>query len=169
MASSTQTLCDQTLNNTAITGNGVFTLFTSATINNSVGLASGRVILDYSSANPSDNGTNTITYAITAVLEGLQDSVWYPVAYQFEPYKGNSANGNQRIMVVQPGIQAFDAGIDDIIWVGDTTIARVSRQQGKLPTALRLKMVCKENGFGGSGAFQSVVVKAMLEMYDALA
>lgn len=169
MASSTQTVCDQTINNTAITGNGIFTLFTSSTINNTFGLTSARLVLDYSSPNPADNGSNTITYSIGAILEGLQDSIWYPVAYQFEPYKGNSANGNQRIVVVQPGIQSFDAGIDDIIWVGDTTIARISRQQGRLPASLRLRIICKESGYGGSGAFQSMILKAMLEMYDVAA
>ena len=166
MAVTTQIICNQVLNNSGITGNGVFALFTSSTINNSVGLPCGRLVLDYSSVDPLDTGTNPISYGISVSLEGQIDGVWYPVCYQFEAYRGNPANGNQRVVVVQPGIQSFDAGIDDIVWMDDTTTARISRQQGRIGPTVRLAVRCKENGFGTAGAFQSVHLRALLELYD---
>jgi len=166
MAASTQTLCNQVLTNVDITGNGVFTLFAGTTVNNSVGLPCARLVLDYASIVPEDTGNNPISYSISPVLEGLQDQVWFPLAYQFEPYKGAGWNGHQRIVVLQPGISTFDAGVDDSVWVGDTTIARISRQQGRACQSMRLKVVCKESGFGTAGAFQQVHLTALLELFD---
>lgn len=166
MAVATQTLCSQQFTNSTITSNGTFVIFSGSTIANNNALPGGRLVVDFSGASPLEGGEINPSYAITCILEGIQDGVWYPIAYQFEPFKGNPNNGLQRIVVLQPDISTYDAGIDDIVYVADTTIARISRQQGRVPAQIRLRILLKENGFGTANAFVSATIKATLELYD---
>ena len=164
MSSSTYSLCDQAFDNSAVTNNGVFTLFTSQTINNSVGLSCARIVIDYSNSNPIDPVGHT--YGVTGILEGVQDGVWYPLAYQFESFRGTPFNGPQRVITIQPDIQSFDAGIDDNMWIGEYTTARISRQQGRVSGSIRFRLLLSERGFGTSTAFQAITVRAIMELYQ---
>ena len=161
------TLCtNQVITNANITGNGRCSCYTSSTITNPGNYPSLRVVLDYSNPLPLDGGAVAITYSIGAILESEKDGRWFPIAYQFEDFY-NPDGGSRRILTLQPDIDSFDAGIDDIIYVAGATEARVSRQQGKVGSSFRLRIIINERGFGGAGAFQSVTLNAYGELYDA--
>lgn len=167
---------NQTFNNSVVTGNGTFLLSSSASINNSVGsLKSLKLVTEYSNISP-DFGENPQTFDLDVVVEGQFGTRWFPIAYQFSPYR-NSFNGDQRIIQLQPNIAGFDAGVDDVVFVGDSTIARISRQQGSLPdSAFRMCILITERGYveetpgvwvPGPGSFQGVTISALGEAFDA--
>lgn len=166
MAVANQTLCNQGFTNSVVTGNGTFVLYQGATVSNNNALPCARLIVDFSNPVSVDDGVINPSYGITCVLEGIQDGVWYPVAYQFEPFRGNPDNGSQRILIVGPDISTYDTGIDDIVWVAETTSARISRQQGRIPAQIRLKILVRESQFGTANAFSSVTIRALLELHD---
>jgi hypothetical protein len=172
MAKQTFTIWDNfPINNTAITGNGTFELAVSAEQINTVDLRSMKLVLDYQSILPpsedAQGNTLPISYDIDAVVEGYFGGRWYPIAYQFSPMNRPS-RGPTRILQLQPDIAGFDAGVDDIIFVGNSVVARVSRQQGNLPdTKFRVCILATERDFGGPGAFQSLVLSASGEAFDA--
>lgn len=157
---------NQLITNAAITGNGVFDVLVGANQTNSLALAGLRLVLDYSQEVPADGGATPITWALGALAEVQNGAAWFPVAYQFEQF-ANPAQGRKRVVMLAPNISTFDAGIDDVMYVGGETIARISRQQGMLGSTWRLRVVCRESGFGGAGAFQSARLSAYGEMFDA--
>jgi len=169
---------DQEFNNSVVTGNGTFLLASSAAVNNSVGgFKSLKLVVEYSNVVP-EFGDNPQTFDLDVVVEGKFADRWFPVAYQFTPYR-NPMNGNQRIIQLQPSIAGFDAGVDDVIYVGDSTIARISRQQGSLPDSqFRMCLQVTERGWvetspgsgvwqPGPGSFQGVTVTAVGEAFNA--
>lgn len=167
MAVSQVELLNQAFTNASITANGTYDLFVGVTQNNNNNLPSLRAVVDFSNFSPMEGGAVNPKYAITCLIESIQNGVWYPVAYQFEPYRGNPGNGHQRVIILQPGLVTFDVGLDDVVWVGDTTIARISRQQGKLGSSFRLRVVLKEDGFGTPDAFQGGTIRVVAELHDA--
>lgn len=153
--------------NSVVTANGLYDLWLSADQSNPLGLTSLKMVIDYKDSSPGYGGP-ALTFEIGFVIEARIGSNWYPIAYQFEPYRApTDGNGKKRILVLQPDISTFDAGIDDVMWVGGETVARVSRQQGKLGDLWRARMIVRENGYGGAGAFQSVTFDCYGETYDA--
>lgn len=158
MAAQSFTLASNvTVNNSVITGNGAFTVWTSSTINNNNGIQSLRVIIDYYDPSPVD-------VSITAIIESEQSGNWFPIAYQFSPFV-NIGNGKQRIIILQPNISADNSGIDDDIYVGNIVLARVSRQQGKVGSSFRIRLVVNEQNYGVA-AFQSIKVNIYGELFD---
>lgn len=152
----------QVLSAGGVTGNGVFDLYVSATQNNNNALPGIRLIMDYSELQSPE-----LPGGITAVVEAMNGSNWFPVAYQFEPFR-NVDQGNQRIVYMAPGIDTYSDGIDSIVYVGGSTVARVSRQQGRVGSSFRLRLLLEETAFGGGNAFQSVRVSAYGELFDAV-
>lgn len=171
MASSTFTV----INNQILShngGNGTFDLFVGNQITNPNNMPSARLVVNYSNIQPVSDGSVALQFGLSVVLEGLAaNGTWFPCAYQFESFK-DSANGNTRVIVLQPDISDFNTGIDDIMYVADATVARISRQQGKMPGAFRARVVLRENGWTagvrGPGAFQQVNVTITGELYDGL-
>jgi len=149
------------ITNSGITSNGVFDIWTSNIINNNNALPSMRLVIDYLAITP----TSAPTFGLSILVESQIGTKWFPIAYQFGDFSG-FGNGDTRIIVLQPDMSTFDAGIDDNMFVGGKVIARISRQQGKVGSAFRVKMVCQENGFGGAGSFQSVNVNIYGELFD---
>ena len=117
--------------------------------------------LDYHQLNPVD----IYSSGIGVVVEALNGGKWFPAAYQFEPYR-NSENGNQRLIFLQPDISTYDDGIDSIVYVGDRTIARISRQQGRIGSSFRVRVILSENNYGTANAFQNVTMSIYGELYD---
>ncbi len=162
MASQSFTLLNnQVLSLPGITSNGVYDLYTSATQNNNNNLPSIRMVIDYHQLNPVD----IYSSGIGVVVEALNGGKWFPAAYQFEPYR-NSENGNQRLIFLQPDISTYDDGIDSIVYVGDRTIARISRQQGRIGSSFRVRVILSENNYGTANAFQNVTMSIYGELYD---
>jgi hypothetical protein len=147
-----------TLTNVNVTGNGVFTLWTSQNINNNNNLPGCRLIVDYSNPSPSD-------IAVTAVLESNRNGMWFPLAYQFNPFN-NIDNGPQRIIFLTPTTDSDNSGIDDDVYVGNAVIARISRQQGRCSSSMRVRLILNENNYGNQYAFQSVRVSVYGELFD---
>lgn len=150
-----------------ITGNGTFDLAVSDSQDNSVNAFKAlKLITDYSEITP-DFGANPQTFFIDVLVEGKSaDTQWYPIAYQFSSYK-NDVQGAKRVIQLQQNIAGFDAGFDDIIFIGNTTYARVSRQQGNVPdTEWRVRLIVTETDFGGQGSFQSVKISMYGEVFD---
>jgi hypothetical protein len=153
----------KTAANIGINGNGIYTVWTSQTQQNPTDLTSLRTIIDYKDTSPT-YGENPITFEISALIESQNNGNWFPVAYQFEPFR-TADQGKKRILLLQPDISTFDSGIDDIIYVGGETIARISRQQGKLGPSWRARIIVLENGYGSPGAFQSLTFNVYGEVF----
>lgn len=152
-------LINQSLTNQGIISNGTYDLWTSPTQNNNSGLPSMRLIVDYANVSPVDiSGVNV-------VVESQNNNIWFPIAYQFEPYR-NQENGSKRIIVLQPDMNTYDDGVDSIIYAGDRTIARISRQQGKVASSFRVRVFINETNFGNINAFQSITLSIYGELYD---
>lgn len=166
MAQQTFTVCTNLALNNALVTQGVQTMYTSSNIQNSNNLPSVRLVVDWANIVPDSSVNVQKTFSLTVVLESLIGSSWFPIAYQFEPYR-SPGYGDKRILVLQPDISTFDAGIDDIVWVGEETLARISRQQGKAAATMRIRVVLNEQQPGGPGAFQSVSLSVYGELYDA--
>jgi hypothetical protein len=169
-----------TINNTQVTGNGTFLLASSTPFNNgssTTGFKSLKLVVEYGEISP-PFGNDPQTFDVDVVVEGLFGTRWTPLAYQFTPYR-NPNNGNTRIIQMQPSLSGFDAGVDDVVFVGDATLARISRQQGVLPDSqFRMCLLVTERGYvestpgsgvwvPGPGSFQSVKISAFGEAFDA--
>lgn len=146
------------LNNSGITGNGVFTIWTSSNISNNNNLYGMRLIVEYSNPLPT-------SVSVTAVVEALQSGMWFPVAYQFNSFN-NMDNGPQRILLLLPNISSDNAGIDDDMYVGNSVIARISRQQGKAGATMRVRLIAQENSYGTGSQFESIKVSMYGELFD---
>lgn len=159
---------DLAINNGSISTNGSHVVYSSPVQSNSVGLSSLECVVEYANVLP-EFGAIPITYRIYAVVEGRNDSGnsqrWYPIAYQFEGFRRDD-DGRQRVIRMQPNMNTFDSGIDDIVYVGGETIARISRQQGQLPEAWRVCVIVEEFDAGGAGAFQSANISIYGETFD---
>jgi mannose/fructose/N-acetylgalactosamine-specific phosphotransferase system component IIB len=145
---------------------GTIDLFVSQNIQNNNNLPNCRLVVIYDDISPDNSLNAQKTFGLTAVLEALLDGKWFPVAYQFEPFQ-NPDNGRQRIIVMQQDVQSFDAGIDDVVYVAESTVARISRQQGKAAATMRVRIILRENDANNVGAFSSVSLTVFGELYDA--
>ena len=149
-----------TYTNAGITANGVHQLYCSPTQGNTFSLTSMRMIIDYHSLAPND-----LPGGLGLVVEGKNGGNWYPIAHQYERYY-NNVQGTQRIIILQPDISLYDDGIDSIIYVGGQTICRVSRQQGRVGSDWRVKLLLDERAYGQAQAFTGTTVSIMGELYD---
>ena len=155
-----------TVNNSAITSNGVFDVWTSSILTNNNALPCLRLVTEYANITPNDSQTGIgSTFGLSIVVEAQIGTRWFPIAYQFGDYR-SPGNGETRIIILQPDMSTFDSGIDDNMFVGGQVIARISRQQGKVGATYRVKLVCQENGHGGAGSFQSVNINIYGELFD---
>ncbi len=163
MATQTQQLLSsQVFTNAAVTANGEYDL-ANVNINNTNKLPNCRIIIEYENLIP--NVALPGSFFISAILEGQRaDGKYYPIAYQFEPFRRMS-DGSQRIILVGPQIQSGQ-GIDDIIYPADKVEARVSKEQGNTAANMRLHLKLIETGFGMIDSFQSVKISAYMELFD---
>lgn len=128
----------------------------SGTIYNSI-----RVNIDYSNVQPFSG-----SYFIGATVEAETPSGVSPIHYQFSPFRSNN-QANTRILILQPNIDTFNLGIDDIVFPVDEEVARISRSQGILPeTRFRVVITIKENSPGTNTALSSLTVSANGVMYN---
>lgn len=153
-------LNNQTLTSPNITENGVYTLYTSTTQNNSNNIPCMRMVVEYHELLPLE-----VPGGIGLIVESINGTNWFPIAYQFESYR-NSDQGTQRIISLQPNMSTFDDGIDSIIYVGDRTVARLSRQQGTVGSSFRVRLIINEQLFGTANAFQSARISIYGELHD---
>ncbi|RKZ92521.1 MAG: hypothetical protein DRQ40_08660, partial [Gammaproteobacteria bacterium] len=150
-----------------INANGTFTLALSSEHSNSpAGNPMLKMVMTYDGITP-DFGSVPQTFDIDCVIEGKNGNEWFPVAYQFAPFR-KSKEGRIRILSLEPSVAGFDAGVDDVMFVGDTVEARVSRQQGRLPaTSFRVRVSVTERDYGGPGSFQEVCLSGFGEVFGA--
>jgi hypothetical protein len=93
---------------------------------------------------------------------------WVPIAYQFSPIR-NTQDPTTRILRLQPDISDFNTGIDDSVYPINQEIARISRQQGRLPAApFRICILAVDTDPGGDPAQHLVSARLSLtvERYD---
>ena len=91
-----------------------------------------RAVVDYHDLQSTDG-----TVELQALVEGKSvDGTYYPIAYQFEPFQLTGFE-QSRSIVMQPDMFWFDAGIDNIVFIGNTTVQQVSNQTGILTDTWR--------------------------------
>lgn len=154
-------LTNQLIDNSIVNGNGLFTLWTSPSQNNSVGLPCLRLVTEYKEITPAA----FFTCGLNVVVEAQAGSQWYVVAYQFERFHG-VGDGDQRVIVLQPDISTFNDGIDSIVYVAGATMSRISRQQGRVGGTFRVRLLYQENAYGQPDRFQSGRFNVYGELYD---
>ena len=157
----------EVFDNTGITGNGVWHLATSTEQPNATGLNSIRVVCEYESVTPASNDRE---FDLTCIVESSNGETgaaqkWFPIAYQFDPFR-RDIKGKTRELILQPSIVVIDMGVDDGIQLGGDTVARISRQQGKLGDDFRVCIVLHEQDYGGPGAFQSATISVYGERFN---
>lgn len=62
-------------------------------------------------------------------------------------------------------ISTYNDGIDSIMYVGNSTIARISRQQGRVGSSYRIRVILAETNYNVQ-PFQSVKLSMYGELYD---
>lgn len=153
---------------TIVAGEAIHVLTTPAFENDTgENFDSIRVDVEFSNLVPNIVGS---PYELGVVLlaKNAQD-VFKPIHYTFSPIRaGGTALARQ--LVLQPDMDTFNVGIDDIFFVAGDELVRVSREQGKLPqTEYQLCIILKDNDPMGANAFVSVDVEATAELYNAVA
>lgn len=151
--------------NYTIVGGESIDLLTSVEIPNTGGAAhnSLKLTIDYSLLVPQQGSGR-----IGAIVESKDDNNnWFPLAYQFSPVANVTSQAGSRIIVVQPNIDTFNTGIDDIVYPVDSEVARISRQQGNVPsTSLRVRILLTDSDPAGAAAFESVTINGTGELYS---
>lgn len=137
-----------------VTGNGSFDLWTSSNQTLPQGATSLRIIVDYDEVSPLF-GDNQLTFEMSLIVEALNGGKWFPIAYQFEGFR-TAHQGKKRIILLSPDLTITDSGYDEIMFVGGSTYARISRQQGFVAATWRARIIIQESEFGGLGSFQNV-------------
>lgn len=157
-----------TLADTGLAGDGTVVLAESAFVanqNNPV-LRAMNLIIEYD-ATP-DGAGGLPSFEIGAVVEGKNGAHWYPIAYQFSPYR-YPQQGRKRIITLDPDATVLDAGVDDIVYVANEVQAKINRQQGTVPDeGIRVRLLLTEYDFGGPNSFQQATVTAYGELYNAV-
>lgn len=83
-----------------------------------------------------------------AILEGKTSTgKWIPRAYQFDSFRASNTK-QDRVILADPSILWLDAGISNIVYVGNKTIAEISPQAVTLPETWRI--VVKISGLNNS-------------------
>lgn len=128
---------------------------------NNNGLPSLRLVVDYSDMIPND-----IPGGLSVIVEASNNGLYIPIAYQFEPYR-NAENGNQRLLLLQPNMNTYNDGIDSVVYTGGRTVARISRQQGRVGASFRVRVLLHEEpGIPESQRFQSVKIAIHGDLND---
>jgi len=150
------------ITNQGVTGNGPKDVYVSALQSNQFGLPAMRMVVQYTNLLPASGSFN-----LTAVIDSPNAAgIYFPIAYQFGPLR-NLQEGTQRILILGPAISTFDTGIDDNMWAGEQTVARISRQQGRVAVAgFRVRVVLYEGAFGTANAFQGVTLSVYGDLND---
>lgn len=132
----------------------------TGTIYNSI-----KISIDYQVLTPDISGASFFLNAFLEFKDALGN---YKLAMtQFNSHN-RSRNGPLRIMIMQPNIDTFNLGVDDIVFPIDRTLCRISRAQGELPQGeFRVKMVLQENNPAGANPFVSVRISGEVEQYNA--
>lgn len=120
-----------------------------------------RLTMEFEELTPDSGGS---PFDITTVVEAIDGTRRYPVAYQFTTHR-YSGQGEKRVIVMQPDISDFNAGIDDVVWTGKVD-ARISRQQGIVPAEFEVCVYLTDRYASGAPAFVSVKVSGTLELYN---
>lgn len=159
-------LNNQSFDNSAVTANGQYHLYTSNPIANSNDDDSLRVVITYKNNLPDPEQT-VVQYNLLAIVESSdgQDN-WYPLHYQFQPFV-KAELGDKHSLILEPGIFNLDEGVPSSIYDGFKNIAIESKKQGHLSDDFRICILLNENGYGTPGAFQSVNLDLHYEKYKA--
>lgn len=151
-----------------ITANQVVELLNSGAIDNSQ-YNSVRVEVEYKNCDPSGLGS----FYISTVTEYQNDAgLWVPLpCYQFSPFR-SAGIAPKRTLIMQPNMDTFSLGVDDVYFPLTKEEGRTSRSQGTLPSGLvptakwRARVLLVETDPGGGNAFVSMDVDGSYEMYD---
>jgi hypothetical protein len=154
------------LDNTPVTGNGIFDLWISPEQANSGDYEAIKLVIEYSAMTPDPNGPNNSQYSLSAILEGKGGAFWTPLLRQFN-VTVNPLQGLRQILVVAPNIFTFDEGIPVDDFDGEKVTTRMNKSQGRLTDDWRLRVEVRENKFGVTGdAFESVTVNVYGDRYN---
>lgn len=140
-------------------------LLDSVEFDNSTGTIynSLKVEINYSDLLPVSGGQ----YFIGATIEAKDDlGNFSPIHYQFTPIRGTS-QALKRIMILQPDMDTFNLGIDDIVFPVDDEEARISREQGLLPeSTFKVCLKLQDNDPLGANPWTQVRIGATGEKYN---
>lgn len=115
-------------------------IYTSPDQSNGVGtdLSTGiRVVIDYHDLQTTNSPHGA---KLQCVVEGRGGfGQYYVLAYQFSEFVRPNLQ-QKRQLVMDPFLVWRDVGIDNIIYIGGTTVEQVSNQQGILPPIWRVSV-----------------------------
>jgi hypothetical protein len=147
-----------------VTGNGKFTVRTTASQNNNT--ARDSILVDVSFSDFILNGGTSPGWSVRCVLESSDgNGNWHRVGAMFEPLR-SIEQGARNLVVVQPNIINFDEGIPIDEWDGQAVAYRIHRQQGVLGQDYRFRFEVIETKFATPDALVSFKVKLFGQRYS---
>lgn len=153
------------VNNTGVVA-GLNDMLVSADLDNQTGTIynSMKATINYDNINPAPG---IGSWALSTIVEAKDTSgKYHPILHQFNDFRGKD-RGEERVLILQPDLDTFSLGIDDIVFIGEKTVSQISRSQGHLPQGeYRLRCVLNESDPGGANAFVSVSISAEVELYN---
>ena len=158
-----------TLDNTNVTGNGIFSIYDSGEQNNSGSYEGIKVILEFSAMTPDPNDpVLNSNYSVQAVLEGKESTgaTWYPLIRQFDVLR-NPNQGLRQVLSIAPNIFTFDEGIPIDDWDGTKVTTRYNKKQDLLAEKWRVCINLTENKYGTSDEFTAVTVSIFGDRFNA--
>jgi hypothetical protein len=155
------------VDNTPVTGNGNFEIWSSGIQANTQGMNAIKAICKFDQMTPDPEGNIPTTYSLVMLIESSNDNgtTWFPLVMQFDPLR-NPVQGPTVILQAAPNIFNPDEGISFDDWNGIQVVSRTSRRQDTLGALFRVRVLANEFGYGGPGAFQSVRLSISGERSD---
>jgi len=152
--------------NSAVTGNGKFTIYQSPTFANSGSYDSIMLNIVFQSLKP--DPPVSPGYSLLATIESSDSEnppKWFPIAAMFEPVR-RLQQGPRHVLVVQPNIYNFFEGAPVDYYDGQSVTTRISRQQGILGDNYRVILHIVETKYGTSDAFEEVTLDIYGQRYN---
>lgn len=152
--------------NLPLVAGDVIPMLTSAEIGNDSGTIynSLKVTLKYEDWTPAIGGLWPWRVGATIEAEKI-DGSWYTIASQFNSIR-SAGQGDERLIILQPNIDTFNFGVDDVVFPVDRVTQKISRQQGLLPEAKFRVCLLITADPNATNAFQSVKISGESEQYN---
>ncbi|ANS05914.1 hypothetical protein [uncultured Mediterranean phage] len=160
---------DLVLDNTNVTGDGIFELHRTDAQSNSGDYEGIKVVIEYDDFTPDPNDPLlNSNYSLSAVVEGRDASgaMWYPLIRQFDILR-NPLGGKRQILVVSPSMFVIDEGIPIDDWDGEKVTTRYNKKQDRLTDNWRVRVEVRENKHGTADAFTSIKVNIFGARFNA--
>jgi len=149
-----------------ITAGEELVIATSPEITNAIGFNSCKVTLRFDQFTAAASGLGSYRIGVHTEFEEGPDVWAISPLYMFSTMRKDDTAPN-RILIMQPNMDTFSLGVDDVMAPVSEEVCRVSRVQGALPDGkFRVCVTLLEATPGGAAAWESFRLTGEMEQYD---